>query len=460
MGIYYGLTVILVTFLGFIIQCNAVGDNVEYLPDLPDELIAAILHQGGLELSKKAGRSKALIPASRMAMSNIFRDRLLFIDSYMTMNRSDESYERYDNEDYHFQFGSLDRLNSLFETFGKDARRILINYRFMDETIRRDINKNIINKYANYFTQLIMIAQNDSGIWEEISNEKGVVQFPNVKKFTYGCHIADSNRTSFDLNKIFPNLESFKLFGSIKDPNCLANVTKLTELRLRDASIEEHHLPDIFAKNKQISELSFSTKSANTLRAIAQNLKNLQILKIRNAGSDFLIRATNRPVYNLTSVTNFDLYVYSSSEIIENLAFDMPNLKKMVLRVVLIDPQITNFINRFKHLESVRIIPYDLYNVVECIEKLTHAKEFTSPFLCSQISELTNFFETSKSNLKRLKLICYDEFESHIYDETMNEINEHLKESDKPTWTVSEGIHQELLMGGEDLKYLMFKRNP
>ncbi|XP_031628255.1 uncharacterized protein LOC116344032 [Contarinia nasturtii] len=462
---FYGCFVALIVFEVFVIQCDAVRNNAKRARKLandevklPYEVIGNILHKGGLKATKGAGRSKALIAGSKDAMSRIFEDRILVIDNWTTLNRSVETSERQEHKDgqFYFDFGSYARLVSLFETFGKHARRISINYRSMNATVRREINKNIINKYANYLTELKIYVYNDSGIWEEISNENGQIQFPNVEKFTYVCDTADSSRKSFNLNAIFPKLESFKLIGSIKDPNCLVNVTNLKELTLQTPSIPEHQFQDIFAKNKKISKLNFSPQKTETLQSIGKYLKNLQTLKINSAGDEFLTGG-NR-VQNLTSVTTFVVGIDETRLLTGGLSFKMPNLKRLIVRGEYIDQQLSDFINHFKNLDMVEIKPYDgIYDAVECIEKLTSVKEYISPFNCSQLAFLEPFFETfdrKKSHLNSLKLICIDNLKEGYSEAVMDYINDQLIALKKPTWTLSDEMEDET-----NINYLLIKRN-
>lgn len=442
--------------------------NDEYVP-LPDELVGRILHKAGLNATKGAGRSRALIAASRDGMGRIFRDHILMIDNIAMLISSNKTSQRFDKKSGQFQlkFGNYNLLMSLFEICGKDARKIFINYRNMDENIRRDINKNIVNKYAEYLTDLSIEILSDKGLWEEISNENGEIQFPNVKNFSYVCNKTLSDRKSFDLNAMFPKLENFKLIGSINNPNCLANVSNLKDLTVLPTYVLRHNFPehlfeDIFAKNKGITKLNISPQKIETLQSIDKHLKRLETLQLKNPSRKFLTRNTGYQVCNLSSIATLIIDNNLDKELPGNPSFSMPNLKRLIIRGEYLTYQCTDFINHFENLEYAEIKPF--YNVFECIGKLKHVKVFTFKLFCTQLAHLKEFFETfdeTSSKLDTLNLECM-EFAYHRekvditeIEKIMNEMNNHLIGSNKSTWTVCNVEEQK----GKWIDYVMIKRN-
>ncbi|XP_031619140.1 uncharacterized protein LOC116338176 [Contarinia nasturtii] len=292
-------------FKGNVIQIQAY-DEIESTPiievspnqpDLSNDLIEVILSKAGFKTTKMAGQSRALMTISGDAMRRIFQDRIIVIDP----NRYyDGTYEYYNKGERYLEIANYARLLSLFQQFGGNTSRIHVYYGSMNDSVRSEINKNIIKKCANQLTELKISTSDDTRIWEELSNENGSIFFPEVKKFKY---LGPISRNSFDLNSIFPKLETFTLLGSVNDTNCLKNVKSLKELTMSTSSIEEHQFDNIFANNKQIYKLSLATITRKTLGAIEKNLNNLKTLKVKYVCREFFIRPTNETnIYNLESI--------------------------------------------------------------------------------------------------------------------------------------------------------------
>lgn len=273
--------------------------------------------------------------------------------------------------------------------------------------MRHEINEKIIKKCAHQLIELKISTPDDSEIWKEISNENGSVCFPEVKKFKY---IGSISRNSFDLNAIFPKLEIFTLLGSVNDANCLAKVKNLKELTLSSESIGEHQFEQIFANNGHITKLSLASITTGTLGSVATHLNNLKILKVKRVGKEFFIRPANVDRYFLPSVSYLDVNFYETSELIGDLSFDMPNLRSLKLRGNLVDHRIYEFINHFEKLESVKIDTTCKYDMVKCVEQLTHVNEFA-----------TGGFENSRVYFLKI-----------LYE--LSNVNDRLKASKKPTW--------------------------
>lgn len=423
---------------------------------MPDELLGEIFYDAGLEETKKACRSRLLSNAAAAAMKRIFENRILTFDGSLFSETETIEYS-VSNGDIFIIFGSIANLESLFRRFGEYARRIEIDYRSIEEiSVWRDISQRFIMPIANQLTELRVLANDDGNIWKQMSNRKQKIHFPNVKKFSYFG--SDSHTGSYDLNSIFPQLETFHFFGDVMQSYRLPNVSNLTELVLESSTIQEHQLEYIFANNEKIKKLTISIQKWQTLHSIAQHLKNLQTLKVQKAGNEFLTRKNNN-VYNLTSVTFFDIAFDSTSVVIAELPFVMPNLKKLRLRSKDgIDHRIVDFIKYFPTLKSVEFRQSGVYDIIDCIEKLPHIKEVTthhSEFDKTKLSKFFQNFDKKKSNLHTLNLKYSYDTEYPIYEKAMIEINRHLTESQKPTWSVTfEQKHKESLY-----ILLSFKRN-
>ncbi|XP_031621449.1 uncharacterized protein LOC116339611 [Contarinia nasturtii] len=459
MKIFYGLAVALFLFEGIIIQCEGANEfrdapviDEQYLPD---HLIGEILSKAGLNVTKEMAQAQMKVAGD--AIRRVFETRIIAIQEYPDMA---ETIEVYDGEQI-LLIRNHTKLMSLFEQFGSHARRIHISYESMDKERRREINEKIMKRCANQLTELQILTRDDTGIWEEMSNGKRDIRFPKVEHFIF---LGSSKRNKFDLNAIFPRLKFFSFpFGSVTDTNCLANVRNLKELKLYIESIQEHQLGNIFANNKHISKLTLKTHirktiKRETLRSI-ESLKNLKTLEINKVSPDFFNRASNR-VYNLTSVTTFVTMCREPIKLNRDFSFDMPNLKHLRLCGTNSDNRTSDLINHFKSLETVLLFGDCEFNVIECIESLKYVKEFTTStyFNIGQISlfrKLFENFDTTKSNLNKL-VIDIDETESEyfLWEDAMREINNKLKESNKPTWTLSHGIWEEFRKN-----HLEFKRN-
>ncbi|XP_031637872.1 uncharacterized protein LOC116351022 [Contarinia nasturtii] len=452
----------------FIIECeggNLIGTAKHPIieasanqSELPNHILEDILYKAGFEAAKKAAQIKI---RSRGAINRIFEDNIIIIKPYP--HEKHEEIIEFDQKDEHFlKIQDYGKLMRLFHHFGEHVRRIHIYYYYMDDDMRRDINENIIKKYANQLTELeiytpqVWSESQNERIWQEISNENGEIHFPKVKKFKYTGRIS---RKSFDVNSILPSIEIFKLHGDVDDINCLANVRHLKELSLNTESIGEDLLVNIIANNKQITKLTlWNSNTIRTVRSIGENLKDLKTLIVKYVGNDFFVPTTNK-VYNFTSVTSFSVFGVMAS-LYRNISFDMPNLENLKLVGWNIDHRITNFVNRFHKLETVYVDGLTGKSSMSCIKSMIHVKEFaTIDFGNSKLSSLKDFFENfdkTTSNLKTLKLYNFNFSEYFRYEDTMNEINSHLKEIYKPTWKLSYGSGRR---GTSRHYYLIFKRD-
>ncbi|XP_031624677.1 uncharacterized protein LOC116341638 [Contarinia nasturtii] len=463
------LTLALFLFEGFIIQCdggNVIGiakDPSANQSELPIELIEEILFRAGFKTTRKAAQAEMKI--SRGMLNKIFKEYIIMIE-ICPDGESKEIIEFDKKAERYIKIQSYGRLMRLFNHFGEHVRRIHIYYDYMNDNMRRDINKNIIKKCANQLTELAIftlsfdIDDHIEQIWDEISNENGEIHFPEVKKFKYNGRIP---RRSFDVNSIFPKLETLKLSGNVDNLSCLVHLRQLKELSLNSLSIQENAVVNIITNNKQITKLAiFSYNTIRTVRSIAENLKDLKTLNVRDAGTNFFVSTTNH-VYNLTSVTSLSVFSDKIEQFYGNLSFDMPHLKNLELIGWNFDHRITNFINRFHVLETVYVHKLTTDNPISCIQPLIYVKEFsTVNFENSELSSLKVFFENfdkTASNLITLKLFYFNDSEYSRYEKTMNKINNHLKESMKPTWQISHGYGTTKPEGKSQLHFLMFKRD-
>ncbi|XP_031624678.1 uncharacterized protein LOC116341639 [Contarinia nasturtii] len=463
----WGLVLILIE--GFIIECeggNVIGNLKDPItgvcsnnPELPNILIAEILYRAGFETTKNAAKAKI---RSREAIDRILEDHIIIIKSPQ-VKQHNEIIEFHQKDERCLEIHNYDKLMKLLHHLGEHVRRIRIHYYNMNDG--RDINKNVIKKYAKQLTELAMFTQllcHESyieQIWQDISSENGENHFPELKKFEYHGRIT---KNPFDVNSIFPKLEIFKLVGEVDDINCLANVRHLKELSLNTESIGEDQLVNIIANNKQLTKLNIWNNNKitiRTVRTIANNLKDLKTFTIGDVATNFFVSTTN-DVYNLTSVISFSVFSDRIENLYGNISFNMPNLENLKLLGWNFDHRITNFINRFHKLKAVFVDGLAEDSFTSCIEKLTHIKEFSTVFVKSQLSSLKVFFENfdASKSLNTLKLLNFDYSEYPFCAATMNEINIHLKESKKPTWQISYGyVDQPKEYKGY---YLMFGRDP
>lgn len=405
----------------------------ESISKLPDELIEVILSLAGVGTAKTFVRILRTIP--RKAMERIFEDRIIVINPH----NFDGINEYISDDNSYLRIGGYDRLMLFFQYFGNHTKRIEIMYDFLRNHECHAISENIIKKYAGQLTEIRMRTLDDAEIWAAISNENGEILFPKVKKFHYK---GTSSKNTLKLNSIFPELKSIELFGSIADAHCMSNIKNLNELVLSTISIEEHQLENIFANNKEITKLILLiANKIETLHSIEKHLKHLQILQIKYVGKEFLTRPKER-LYNLSSITTFDVAIREISDFLGDLSFEMPNLKKLILRGDRIDEDIVHFINHFEKLESV-----------EMEAKYTNTM---NNFEISQLAALEKIFakfDGTSSTVNTLKLLKFDDSEYSIYYQTMNDLNSYLKS----TWTLSRG--EQFNHSGEIEKYLIFKRD-
>ncbi|XP_031632082.1 uncharacterized protein LOC116346278 [Contarinia nasturtii] len=453
MELFYRLAFVLIFFAGIINQSE--GGNVFGIistpviePEvnanqshLPYELIDEILIRAGFETTKNAAHAKM---RSGEAIKRIFANRTIRLIPHQYDKVTDCEREG----DVCLLIEDHERTMKLFRYFGEHVRRIDVNYVSVDDHVCHDINENIIKKYAKQLTELKLYTpwELSQECWQDISNENGEIHFPEMKKFEYDGRIT---KNPFDVHSIFPKLEIFKLEGEVDDINCLANVRHLKELSLdTEESLGEDQLVHIIANNKQLTKLSLSGQhTIRTIRSIDKHLKNLKTLNVNNVGKEFYAPPTNK-VYNFTSVTSFSATVKGLDELYGDIPFDMPNLENLdldsgrdILSNTWFDHRITNFINRFHKLETVFLEGLIEDSYMNCIESLTHVKEFGAIIFGEiQLSSLTVFFENfdkTKSNLKTIKIFNFDDFEYPLYKKKMDKINNHLEESMKPTWQIS-----------------------
>lgn len=443
-------------------------DSFKFNPnisELPNELVQNILNRAGFKATQNAAKAKI---KSRYAIENIFKNFIIVIKPQL--NWTQEVIDEYDKKgENYLQIHKYDEIMRLFHHFGKHVKRIHVYYYHMNDSVRHNINENIIKKCANQLTELAIFTTwipvpISNQIWEEIQNENGEIRFPKVKKFKFDGFIS---RNPFDVNSIFPTLETFKLHGDVVDINCLASVTQLKELSLNaDESLEEDQLVNIIANNKELTKLTvWAYSTTRTVRAIARNLKNLKTLIVKFVTNEFFDPEPDE-VYNLTSVTNL-IVIGHMENLYGNISFVVPNLINLKLDGWIIDHRITNFINRFKKLKTVYISGSTTDNAIDCIAPLVHIEEFaTINFENSKLRTLKAFFENFNTTVKlnTIKLFHFNVSEFSLYEETMDEINNHLIKLKKPTWKVFYGtLNDKSIEVDQETSinyYLVFKRNP
>lgn len=391
-------------------------------------------------------------------MGRVFQKNIIQINSRESINGTDEYFK---DGRFYLRIGGFNRTLSLFEKFGENVRRIEIDYdHHLVGNDRRQINEEIIKKHAKNLTELRITTYDDRGLWEAYASENGEVPFPNVKKFYYFGSI---KRSPFDLKTIFPALESCEFLGVFADTNLLANFTRLKELSLGysraikpwQKSISEQQLEHIFAKNNQLSTLRLARPTKQILRLIKRYLNHLETFKAPSLNRDFLIKGSD-PVYELTSVKSFEVTFDEPRDLMEELSFAMPNLKKLKMSIISFNVLIVNFINRFKELETVHITQYYSFNIEEAIEKLNHVKEvIIKNFENTRLEYVKKLFERFDETkpLHTLKLVLFKETDYPIFEEKMIEINGHLETLNKPKWKLSRGKLEDSAE-----KYLMFTR--
>lgn len=399
-------------------------------------------------------------------MEKIFEDRIIVIDPRVEKNW--QLWEEYDEYNYYLYI-PLGRLMPFFQQFGNHSKRIHIQPDDIESSQCQEIFEKIIKTHAHQLTEFGF-----EGIWESMPNDFDGIIFPGVKKFSF---IGASRRNSLNLHSMFPNLKSLKFEAHVSDTNCLANVMNLNELELK-TFLEFHHLQRMFRNNPNLSKLSlfydpllqyqFETRIFDLIKGNLKHLKSLTILGLQKKD---IIRSS-RWAYNLTSVTSFR-FNYLESSFPRDLSFDMPNLEKLTFELKLkeMDTIPDHFINRFTKLKSLelRSIPSIggmefRRKILECMKKLTRVQEISIDSVSfngfktdDAVYNMKSFFvefDKTDSNLNRIKLLKFNGRNFTKYEEAMAEINEELKTSGRPTWTVTRGEDEKT-----HRQYLLLKRN-
>lgn len=355
------------------------------------------------------------------ATKKIFQDRLIHISP---MNWDDEQTREEDNENgtICLNIYGVDRILSLFEHFGNLVTKIKINYEFIDEVdddIRQEINENVIKKYSNQFTELhVIVSSSFSTFLDQFSIGGERIHFPNVKKLVYqGPNFGNS----YDLNSIFPNLESLHFYynrffadHSLMQLNmtCMENVSKLKELNLQihRNSYTIRGLEHFLMRNEQLSTLKIVlTDKIDILRSIEAHAINLKTLEIQIDSVGFLDRVS------------------------EKHPFNMPNLKRLNLRGICDDSRIIKFINNFQKLETLDVwINSDL--IALNMEKLIDIHEFiTFDIKTANINEKLEKIN-AKNKLNMVKWAPVDQSRFNSYNLKIIEMNKELKRHRRPTW--------------------------
>lgn len=441
------LTVILILFEGSIFQCGATDEpddvpsieiNIVDLLKLPEDMIEYIiewkLYNAGLDVTRALAGSH-LHKVSRNVMRRYFEDRLIEIGG--SINPEIHEIQRDGKKRLHIT--GDENILSLFKQFGGGVKRILINYNLIRDK-RYEIHANTVKKYAHQLTELRIFSEHIEGIWDEFPNS-----FPNVKTLIY---IGTIDKNPFDLNSMFPNLEYLKLsYGSeityINDTNCLANVRKLKVLEMKTRGFSDQQIDNVFAHNTQIHTLLLDAPdSVEILHSIEKHLKTLKTFKLIWPRKVFLTK-TNDHVYNLSSVISFEFGISDYHILNGDLSFDMPNLQHLYMTCSGVDEHL-DFVNSFKSLQSLKI-HRKVMNLLEWIGRLHYVQDFIIGIFendnLAQLMEIFTNFDKTKSKLVTIKFLSFDEKEYPEIEKTMNELNEKLKESNKPIWTLSHGEH-------------------
>ncbi|XP_031617083.1 uncharacterized protein LOC116336973 isoform X2 [Contarinia nasturtii] len=212
MKFLYGLALALIFFEGFISQCVGAGGSEDAstslnLRNLPSNVYEEILFRTGFSATEDAAKDRQ---RSSAAVKKILEDRIIQI---VPINFDNEKMHEFDLGGYiYLNIYGVNKALSLFKNFGNLIKKIKVDYKFIDQVddnIRHQINENIITKYAKQFTEFHIVASNAFLTFlDELSNGGERIRFPNVKKLVY--HGPDFGN-SYDLNSIFPNLESLTL---------------------------------------------------------------------------------------------------------------------------------------------------------------------------------------------------------------------------------------------------------
>nr|ACZ26284.1 secreted protein D [Mayetiola destructor] len=491
MGLIYGVAVFLVLFERIIIHSEGTGDAtsvtpIEHSPDidikgdlklLPKDIIEEILIKTDISSIRNVVQTRMIHPDD-IRMNRILQNYIFIIAQEIVNDDDDDDdineFSAYG--DLYVRFHKHQKLMSFFDRFGHQVKKIIIYYPLKRFIHFIEVIRYIVKICAENLEELRIESRDDRGLWKGISNEKNEIIFPNVKKFEF---FGESNRNELKLNLIFPKLESLNLSGSITDVYCLENVTGLQELTLNYyyciandiIAKDELQLNDIFKNNKNMTKVSLAGPiRRETMHSIAKYLTKLETLEVELPGDEFLLRANDSvALYELPLVTHFlisSIHAYVKLEN-PNISFHMPNLKRLTVNLIDVDDKAIEFFQQFKKLEILEFFVRD-FNVVETIENVVHIKEFTTEFYEETGFESVEsyFFNGIKSKLHTLKFINFDEELYPKYENSIKLINDHLKKTNQPTWTISMGEHIEMnekfLTYRREVnmkKYLMFRRN-
>ncbi|XP_031633843.1 uncharacterized protein LOC116347408 [Contarinia nasturtii] len=421
MKFFYGLALALILFDGFISQCEGAGGSEEAstsinLKKLPNNVYEEILFRTGFSATEQAAKDNQ---RSLTAVKKIFEDRIIQV---RPMNWDHQISEESLNGSIYLNINDVNRALSFFKNFGDHIKKIKINYEFVDDIDRRQINENIITKYAKQFTDFhIVTFDSFSTFLDQLSNGGERTHFLNVKRLRYE---GPSFGESYDLNAIFPNLESLTLYYNPFfmdhtfmqiNTNCMTNIKKLEELKLEinPVSYELHDLEHIFVKNKQLFTLGLVLiDKIDILRSIEVHANTVQTLEIHIDGTDFLTHVS------------------------EKQPFNMPKLKRLNLRGSCDDSRIISFINSFKKLETLEVMVSNAL-IISQIEQLIEINEFITYY-----PSITNLKDTLESfgRKKKLNMIKFSQVDQNTCDtfkSQVSQINKKLKQSQNLTWKVN-----------------------
>lgn len=345
----------------------------------------------GVEGVKKAIKARLFKNVQKNVMSRLIENRIIVINP--SVSDVIDTNEVFRHGEYYLYIAGYERLLSIFQQFGGNIKRIqIVHHNITDNLLRYNIYENIVKVYAQQLTEVRVNANDFSQFLLELSNAGEHFQFRNARKFVFqGFDLG----IQFDLNTIFPKLESLVLH-SIEDrinTVCLANVENLKEFELDYSSfgsLRKQDLEYIFIKNKYIERLSLEMWSKiDTFRLIERHLKNLTTLIVRNEGTDILDRIN------------------------KNLSFDMPNLKMLVLRGTYKNCRIIDFVNCFKNVEVAILRPANECDFLRYIGKLMYVKEIiTNKFnknnvhrIMRQLKYWTYSFENEKFTNKEFLVL-------------------------------------------------------
>lgn len=224
-------------------RCEGAGGSEEAstsvdvidLRNYPDYVYEQILYRLGFDATNQAAKDPQ---KSAIAAKQIFADRICPMSWEMN---TDDIREDAFNGNHIITIFSGEKILSMADNFGTIVKRIKVDYNFLDDDedvndMRTQINEKTIIKQAEHFTEFEAVAKNS--FIEFLDEIQSGIRFPNVTKFMYeGPNLGNS----YDLNVIFPNMESLTLYYNEIfmwyshmdiDINCLAKITKLKELQL------------------------------------------------------------------------------------------------------------------------------------------------------------------------------------------------------------------------------------